>query len=301
MDTTAQQPIRSAAEPATAAPSARRAAQDQVGSWSAWDPADLRRASPSDARAMSKLLFARTAELEEGTAEYQYVRNTLVELNMTLVRFAVRRFHNRSEPVEDLVQVGTIGLIKAINRFDLDQDVEFPTFAMPTIVGEIKRFFRDTSWAVHVPRRMQELRLLLARAGDTLTCELGRAPTVAELAGHLELTEAEVREGLLASNSYSVASIDAGTPGGDGDDGGASFVARLGQLDPGLASVENLVCLKPLLARLDERDRRIISMRFGAELTQSQIGEALGLSQMHVSRLLTRALGTLRAQLLTQD
>ncbi len=278
-----------------------RAAQDQVSSWLAWDPEELRRVSPTDARAMSKVLFARLAELDEGTPEFQYVRNTLVELNMALVRFAAQRFRTRSEPMEDIVQVGTIGLIKAINRFDLDQEVEFPTFAMPTIVGEIKRFFRDTSWAVHVPRRLQELRLVLAKAGDALTYELGRAPTVAELAAYLEVPEAEVREGLVAANGYSVSSIDAGAPGGDNDDDGASFVARLGGEDPGLEGAENLICLKPLLAQLGERDRQIISMRFGADMTQSEIGEVLGVSQMHVSRLLSRTLGSLRAQLMTEE
>jgi RNA polymerase sigma-B factor len=275
--------------------------QDQVAAWLAWDPEELRRVSPTDARAMSKVLFVRMAELDEGTPEFQYVRNTLVELNMALVRYAAQRFRTRSEPMEDIVQVGTIGLIKAINRFDLDQENEFPTFAMPTIIGEIKRFFRDTSWAVHVPRRLQELRLGLAKAGDALTYDLGRTPTVAELAAHLDLPEAEVREGLVAANGYSVSSIDAGTAGADSDDEGAAFLGRLGEEDPGLASAENLICLKPLLAQLDERDRQIISMRFGAEMTQSQIGEVLGVSQMQVSRLLSHILNTLRAHLLTEE
>jgi RNA polymerase sigma-B factor len=130
------------------------------------DPAAV---SPTDARAMSKVLFVRMATLEEGTHEYQYVRNTLVELNLALVHFAAARFRTRSEPMEDIVQVATIGLIKAIDRFDPAREVEFPTFALPTVLGEIKRFFRDTSWAVHVPRRLQELRLVLARAGDDLS------------------------------------------------------------------------------------------------------------------------------------
>ena len=257
--------------------------------------------SPADARAMSKVLFARMALLEEGTHEYQYVRNTLVELNLTLVRFAARRFRTRSEPMEDIVQVGTIGLIKAIDRFDLDHAVEFPTFAMPTIVGEIKRFFRDTSWAVHVPRRLQELRLELAKATDALTFELGRAPSNAELAVHLDLSEDEVREGLVAANGYTVSSIDAGAPSAEGGDDSSAFVERLGELDPALASIENLTSLKPLMAQLCERDRNIISMRFGAEMTQSEIGAELGLSQMHISRLLNRALRQLRTQLLVQE
>jgi RNA polymerase sigma-B factor len=250
---------------------------------------------------MSKVLFARLAELEEGTHEYQYVRNTLIEMNLTLVKFAARRFKTRSEPMEDIVQVGTIGLIKAIDRFDLDQEVEFPTFAMPTIVGEIKRFFRDTSWAVHVPRRLQELRLAMAKAVDDLTFAVGRPPTDTELAAHLGISEDEVREGLVAANGYSVSSIDAGAPGGEEGDESTAFTARLGEVDPGVELVENLESLKPLMAQLGERDKTIISMRFGAEMTQSEIGAVLGISQMHVSRLLSRTLGQLRNQLLTQD
>ncbi|MHA6757351.1 RNA polymerase sigma factor SigF [Streptacidiphilus sp. PAMC 29251] len=264
------------------------------------DLSDPRNSTGPDARAMSKVLFARLTELEEGTHEYQYVRNTLIELNLTLVKFAARRFKTRSEPMEDIIQVGTIGLIKAIDRFDLDQQVEFPTFAMPTIVGEIKRFFRDTSWAVHVPRRLQELRLALAKAVDELTFSIGRPPTHAELAAHLEISEDEVREGLVAANGYSVSSIDAGAPGEEGDEG-TSFTARLGEVDPGVEMVENLESLKPLMAQLGERDKAIISMRFGAEMTQSEIGAVLGVSQMQVSRLLSRALGRLRDQLLVQD
>ena len=265
------------------------------------DLSDPRNSTGADARAMSKVLFARLAELEEGTHEYQYVRNTLIELNLTLVKFAARRFKSRSEPMEDIVQVGTIGLIKAIDRFDLDQEVEFPTFAMPTIVGEIKRFFRDTSWAVHVPRRLQELRLALARAIDDLTFSVGRPPTNAELAAHLEISEDEVREGLVAANGYTVSSIDAGSPSSEEGDEGTSFTARLGEVDPGVEMVENVESLKPLMAQLDERDKAIISMRFGAEMTQSEIGAVLGVSQMQISRLLSRTLGRLRDQLLVQD
>ena len=265
------------------------------------DLSDPRNTSGPDARAMSKVLFARLAELEEGTHEYQYVRNTLIELNLTLVKFAARRFKTRSEPMEDIIQVGTIGLIKAIDRFHLNQENEFPTFAMPTIIGEIKRFFRDTSWAVHVPRRLQELRLALAKAIDDLTFSISRPPTNAELAAHLEITEDEVREGLVAANGYSVSSIDAGAPGSEDGEEGTSFTAHLGEVDPGMDLVVDLESLKPLMSQLGERDKAIISMRFGAEMTQSEIGAVLGISQMHVSRLLSRALGQLRDQLLTQD
>ena len=164
---------------------------------------------PVDARALSKTLFERLESLDEGSHDYSYVRNTLVELNLALVKFAASRFRSRSEPMEDIIQVGTIGLIKAIDRFEHTRGVEFPTFAMPTIIGEIKRFFRDTSWSVRVPRRLQELRLDLAKAGDELAQQLDRAPTVAELADRLGITTDEVVEGMAASNAYTASSLDA--------------------------------------------------------------------------------------------
>ncbi len=259
------------------------------------------KASPTDARAMSKVLFVRMAELEAGTHEFQYVRNTLIELNMALVKFAAGRFRTRSEPMEDMVQVGTIGLIKAIDRFDPDRGIEFTTFALPTIIGEIKRFFRDTSWAVHVPRRLQELRLVLARASDVLEQVIGRPPTSGELAAHLDLPEDEVREGMVAANGYTPSSLDAKALSAESRDEESGFLSRLGRVDPGIELTENMICLKPLIAGLPERDRRILSMRFGAEMTQTEIGNELGVSQMHVSRLLNRTLAQLRTGLIGDE
>ncbi|MFI6980441.1 SigB/SigF/SigG family RNA polymerase sigma factor [Embleya sp. NPDC050154] len=256
---------------------------------------DMAEVTASDARAMSKVLFDRLRVLEEGTHEYQYVRNTLIELNIPLVRFVAARYRSRHETTEEMVQVGTIGLIKAIDRFDASFGTEFPTFAIPTISGEIKRFFRDTSWAVHVPRRLQELRLELARARDAFTCEFDREPTPGELAERLGLSVEEVTEGLTAAAGYSAASLDA--PAGD-DGPTESYATRSSFVDPGFEIAENLHVLKPLLAALPERDRAIVSMRFGEELTQAQIGERLGISQMHVSRLLNRILTRLRADIL---
>nr|WP_245703576.1 RNA polymerase sigma factor SigF [Streptomyces lushanensis] len=255
--------------------------------------------APKDAREISRLFFARLTELEEGTHEYQYVRNTLIELNLALVRYAATRFRNRSDQMEDIVQVGTIGLIKAIDRFELSREVEFATFAVPYIVGEIKRFFRDTSWAVHVPRRLQELRIDLAKATDELSQRLDHAPTTAELAEYLDLDEEEVIEGIVAGNGYTAGSIDMPTD----DTSGASVPLsdRLGALDSGLETAENVQALKPLLEELDERERRILRMRFGDEMTQSEIGAELGVSQMHVSRLLSRITGRLREGLLAVE
>ncbi|MFF0560707.1 RNA polymerase sigma factor SigF [Streptomyces sp. NPDC004266] len=261
----------------------------------------LDRIGPVDARALSKQLFARLSELEEGTHAYAYVRNTLVELNLALVRFAAARFGTRSEPMEDIVQVGTIGLIKAIDRFELTRGVEFPTFAMPTIIGEIKRFFRDTSWSVHVPRRLQELRLDLARAGDALAQRLDRAPTVAELAEELGIERQEVVEGLAASNAYTAASLDAQPDEEDGAGGEAALADRLGYEDHGLTGIEYIASLKPMIASLPTRERQILSLRFVSGLTQSEIGAELGISQMHVSRLLSRTLGRLRRGLTLEE
>ncbi|MEU9061960.1 RNA polymerase sigma factor SigF [Streptomyces sp. NPDC048430] len=253
-----------------------------------------------DARALSKTLFARLEALEEGTHEYAYVRNTLVELNLALVKFAAARFRTRSEPMEDIVQVGTIGLIKAIDRFELSRGVEFPTFAMPTIVGEIKRFFRDTSWSVRVPRRLQELRLDLAKAGDELAQKLDRSPTVVELADRLGLSRDEVVEGMAASNAYTASSLDA-KPDDQADGNEGSLADRLGYEDHGLEGIEYVESLKPLIASLPLRDRTILSMRFVSNMTQSEIGEELGISQMHVSRLLSRTLVKLRKGLTVEE
>ncbi|MGW3991282.1 RNA polymerase sigma factor SigF [Streptomyces sp. NPDC004830] len=251
-----------------------------------------------DARALSKTLFERLETLEEGTHEYSYVRNTLVELNLALVKFAASRFRSRSEPMEDIIQVGTVGLIKAIDRFELSRGVEFPTFAMPTIIGEIKRFFRDTSWSVRVPRRLQELRLDLAKAGDELAQKLDRAPTVAELAERLGISGDEVVEGMAASNAYTASSLDAQP---EEDDSEGALADRIGYEDHGLEGIEYVESLKPLIAELPPRDRKILSLRFVAGMTQSEIGEELGISQMHVSRLLSRTLVRLRKGLTVEE
>ncbi|OQR64469.1 B/F/G family RNA polymerase sigma-70 factor [Streptomyces maremycinicus] len=255
--------------------------------------------APRDARELSKLFLDRLQVLEEGTREYQYARNTLIEMNLSLVNFAARRFRNRgSGAMEDVLQVGTIGLIKAIDRFDLSREVEFTSFAIPYIVGEIKRFFRDTTWAVHVPRRLQELRVDLARSKESLVVLLGRAPTVKELAAHLDLTEDQVVEGLVAANGYVAGSID--FPAGDDESGdGPKYADTIGDVDPALELFEDLHALGPLLQNLDDRERTIIEMRFGQEMTQSDIGRELNLSQMHISRLLNRTLAKLRTSLLS--
>ncbi|MGW7097847.1 SigB/SigF/SigG family RNA polymerase sigma factor [Streptomyces sp. NPDC054838] len=266
---------------------------------------DAREVAPADARQLSRLFLLRLRSLEEGTREYQYARNTLIEMNVSLVHFAARRFRARSAgggvDMEDILQVGTIGLIKAIDRFDPDREVEFATLALPFITGEIKRYFRDTTWAVHVPRRLQELRTELAKSREALTDLLGRAPTVKELAQDLELSEEEVVEGLVAANGYTSDSLDASA--GSEEDSAAgrrtrSLADTLGEEDSAMELFEEFHTLAPLLAELDERDRRILRMRFGEERTQAEIGAELGISQMQVSRLLSRTLARLRTGML---
>ncbi|MET8586007.1 RNA polymerase sigma factor SigF [Streptomyces collinus] len=259
--------------------------------------ADPSQVAPKDARELSRLFFQQLTVLEEGTPQYQYARNTLIEMNMSLVRYAAGRFRSRGpEEMEDIVQVGMIGLIKAIDRFELSREAEFTSFAIPYIVGEIKRFFRDTTWAVHVPRRLQEARVQLARATEELRSRLGRTPTVKELSELMSLPEEEVQEARLAANGYNSSSLDAAISGSE--DGETVLQDFIGAEDQALELVEDFHALAPLIAELDERDRRIIHMRFVEELTQAQIGEHLGVSQMHVSRLLSRTLARLREGML---
>ena len=250
-----------------------------------------------DLRTRTATLFQQMASGRRDPASAA-AREGLVALHMPLVEHLARRFRNRGEPYDDLVQVATIGLIKAIDRFELSRGVEFPTFAMPTIIGEIKRFFRDTSWSVRVPRRLQELRLDLAKAGDELAQQLDRSPTVAELAERLGITNEEVVEGMAASNAYTASSLDAQP---EEDDAEGALADRIGYEDHGLEGIEYVESLKPLIAELPPRDRKILSLRFVAGMTQSEIGEELGISQMHVSRLLSRTLVKLRKGLTVEE
>ncbi|MFJ2259061.1 SigB/SigF/SigG family RNA polymerase sigma factor [Streptomyces sp. NPDC087844] len=257
--------------------------------------------APRDAREVGRRFFDRLTQLEEGTHEYQYVRNCLIEMNLSLVQYAASRFKHRGpQEMEDIVQVGTIGLIKAIDRFELSREVEFTSFAVPYITGEIKRFFRDTSWAVHVPRRLQEARLELSKATEELRTRLGRSPSTAELAELMQLESSEVVQAQMASNGYNAASLDAAVMNQD-EESDTALADFIGFEESSYDLIDNFHSLAPLVAGLDERDRRIIHLRFVDELTQQQIADELGYSQMHVSRLITRVLGKLRAGLLAAD
>ncbi|MFD4525747.1 RNA polymerase sigma factor SigF [Streptomyces sp. NPDC058470] len=259
---------------------------------------DPSKVKPKDARELSRQFFDRLAVLEEGTHEYQYARNTLIEMNLSLVRYAAGRFRSRGDSMEDIVQVGTIGLIKAIDRFELTREVEFTSFAVPYIVGEIKRFFRDTSWAVHVPRRLQEARVELAKATEELQTRLDRMPTTRELAELMSLPEEDVIEARKAANAYTSTSLDAALTSNGAGEGESALADFIGEEDPSLQLVDDFNSLAPLIAELDERERVIVHLRFVEERTQAQIGEDLGISQMHVSRLITRIIKRLRTGLL---
>jgi RNA polymerase sigma-B factor len=242
-------------------------------------------------RARARELFERLGSLPPGSPEREQIRGQLVELHLPLVEYLARRFRNRGEWLDDLTQVATIGLIKSIDRFDLERGVEFSTYATPTIVGEIKRHFRDKGWAVRVPRRLQELKLSLTKAIGELAQREGRAPTVSELAAHLQMSEEDVLEGLESANAYSTVSLDAPD---SGDEDAPAVADSLGIVDEALEGVEYRESLKPLLERLPPREKKILLLRFFGNLTQSQIAAELGISQMHVSRLLARTLTQLR-------
>jgi RNA polymerase sigma-B factor len=236
-------------------------------------------------------------ELREKFAQFaqtrdQALRDQLVAAHIGLAEYLARRFANRGEPLDDLVQVASLGLLKAVDRFDVTRGVEFSTYATHTIVGELKRHFRDRGWAIRAPRRMQELYLRLGKVIASLGQELGRSPTIAELAAETEASEEQVLEALEAGQAYRFASLDA--PGG-ADSGGESFGTRLGGDDPGLDDAERRVTLSPLLAQLPPREQMILHLRFFEGLTQSEIAARLGISQMHVSRLLTRSMAQLRS------
>ncbi|MBU2668526.1 RNA polymerase sigma factor SigF [Actinoplanes bogorensis] len=221
------------------------------------------------------------------------LREQAIEAWLPLARHLAQRYSGRGEPTDDLIQTATVGLIKAVDKFDPSYGVDFAGYAIPTIIGEIKRHFRDRTWSVRVPRRLQELRLAITEANSTLTHSLGRSPTVADVAIHLGVSEEDVLEGLEGARAYNATSLS--TP--IGADGTTSLGDTLGGEDDQFELAETRVALGPALATLSEREQRIVALRFYGNLTQSQIADRIGISQMHVSRLLTRSLAKLRSEL----
>jgi RNA polymerase sigma-B factor len=258
------------------------------------EPVDTDRRSDGT-REKNGVLFGRFRDLSAREADRLTARDGLVALHLPLVEHCARRFRNRGEPFEDLVQVGTIGLIKSIDRFDLERGVEFSTYATPTIIGEIKRYFRDKGWAIRVPRRLQELRMQIGTTTAELTQTLGRSPTPRELASTIGCTIEEIVEGIESSNAYSTLSLDAADD--SGEDGGVSMLEMIGIDDEELEQIEIRESIKPLLEALPNREKRILLLRFFRNKTQSEIATEIGVSQMHVSRLLTRTLEQLRTSL----
>ena len=253
-----------------------------------------RSARLDETRRRSAELFVELRHCETSHAVRTGCRDALVELHLPLVEHCARRFRNRGEPFEDLVQVGTIGLIKSVDRFDTERGVEFSTYATPTIIGEIKRYFRDKGWAIRVPRRLQELRMQIGAASAELTQALGRSPTPRELAESIGCTVEEIVEGIDSSNAYSTLSLDATD---SSDDSSSSMLDAIGIDDEGLEHVEIRESIKPLLEALEPREKKILLLRFFKNMTQAQIADEIGVSQMHVSRLLTRTLEQLRLSL----
>ncbi|MEU9510362.1 SigB/SigF/SigG family RNA polymerase sigma factor [Micromonospora sp. NPDC048170] len=247
----------------------------------------------ADETRASELIVA-LAALPEGHPDRPALRARAIEAWLPLARHLAFRYTGRGEPNGDLAQTAALGLIKAVDRFDASRGVDFAGYAIPTILGEIKRHFRDRTWNIRVPRRLQELRLRISEANGTLTQTLNRAPTVADIAAHLDITEEEVLEGLEGARAYNAVSLS--TPIGDGDSA-TELGDTLGAEDGEFELAELRASLGPALATLDEREQKILTLRFYGNLTQSEIATRVGVSQMHVSRLLARALGKLRGQL----
>ncbi|MFC8359072.1 RNA polymerase sigma factor SigF [Streptomyces griseorubiginosus] len=239
--------------------------------------------------------FRRLAALPPGP-ERDALRGRLVEAWLPMADRLAGRFRNRGETLDDLRQVAALGLVKAVDRYDPGLGNAFESYAVPTITGEVKRHFRDHMWTLHVPRRVQDLRNRVRCAVQDLSQTIpGRGPTVAEIAGHASMSEDEVLTGLEALESFTALSLDAELPGSED---GYSLADALGSADPALDTVVDRESVKPRLAALSERERAILYMRFFADMTQSRIAEQLGISQMHVSRLISRCCSRLREQIM---
>lgn len=245
----------------------------------------------------ARSLLVELAALPQNTSRRGQVRDELIAMHRPLAEHLARRFVNRGEPLDDLHQVATIGLIKAVDGFDVARGVEFTSYAIPTMVGEIKRHFRDKGWSLRVPRRLKEMKLDVSKAGMTLTQHLGRIPTNADLAHYLKVGEDDIRECILSGYAYSALSLSAPV-GGENQE--STLGDTLGGPDEALDSVVDRESLRPLIDKLPTRQRRIIAMRYYGNMTQTQIADRIGISQMHVSRLLARSIAELRRGLLVE-
>ncbi|MCV7300716.1 SigB/SigF/SigG family RNA polymerase sigma factor [Mycobacterium barrassiae] len=238
-------------------------------------------------------MFRHLATLDEGSPAYRRQRDAIIERGLPLANHIARRFRNRGEPVDDLIQAARVGLVNAVNRFDPENGSDFLAFAVPTMMGEVRRHFRDYGWAVKVPRRLKDLQSQMVRARGELSQELGRAPTPSEIAKHLGIERESVIEATIASSNYTTLSTDVQA----GPDAEYRAIGdTIGDVDPNLDKVVDLETVRPLIAALPDREQTVLTLRFFENLTQTQIAERMGYSQMHVSRLIAKALNTLREQ-----
>ncbi|MEV0464604.1 SigB/SigF/SigG family RNA polymerase sigma factor [Nocardia tengchongensis] len=239
------------------------------------------------------LLFEELAATVPGSARRAALRSQLINRCIPLADHIARKFSGRGEPFDDLTQVARVGLVHAVDRFDITRGSNFLSFAVPTIMGEVRRYFRDNTWAMRVPRRVKETHLRIGSAIDALSQQLGRSPTAKEIAAALDIDADEVTQAVIAGNAYQPSSIDAVSVGRDTE---ASLLDTLGEEESQFDRVEEYVAIRPLLAGLPERERRILTMRFFESMTQTQIAQQMGISQMHVSRILSKTLARLREQ-----
>ena len=239
-------------------------------------------------------MFRRLKVLDEGSPAFRRQREAIVERCLPLADHVAHRYRNRGEPVDDLVQVARLGLLHAINRFDVDNGADFLAFTVPTMMGEVRRHFRDYGWAVKVPRRVKDLQPQVVKARAALSQQLGRSPNATEIAECLGIDRDLVTEATIGGGNYSTMSTDARA--GSGDDRSPTGETR-GKVDPNLDKVLDIATVRPLIAALPERQRTVLTLRFFDNLSQTQIAERVGCSQMHVSRLLAKALETLRSHI----
>lgn len=247
----------------------------------------------ADRREVEDALFAQFHAPDTDEASREQVREELVAMHLPLVRHIAQRYADRGEPFDDVVQAGTIGLIHAVDRYEPERGAAFSTYAVPTIIGSIRRHFRDSTWSMKVPRRLQELRGRIDAAHDQLAQELGRSPTVAEIARRADLDPQDVLDALELAHARELAPLDPPTSEG------SSIADRIGDVDASLAAVEDRATVERLMNTLPERERAIVAMRFFDGMSQSQIADQVGISQMHVSRLLTQSLNRLRSEVLS--
>ncbi|MFC9994263.1 SigB/SigF/SigG family RNA polymerase sigma factor [Nocardia sp. NPDC127526] len=238
-------------------------------------------------------LFEQLAAADPASPRRTALRAELINRCIPLADHIARKFSGRGEPFDDLTQVARVGLVHAVDRFDVARGSNFLSFAVPTIMGEVRRYFRDNTWAMRVPRRVKETHLRIGAAIDALSQQLGRSPTAKEIAAELGIDPDEVTQAVIAGNAYQPSSIDAVSVGRDTE---ASLLDTLGEEESQFDRVEEYVAIRPLLAGLPERERRILTMRFFESMTQTQIAQQMGISQMHVSRILSKTLARLREQ-----